>query len=406
VSEHLVDPHQGTLLDVPRDWRPLAEAEDLPSPTPAAQQLIEQFRRHAVAQGWKNDTVYEVSRSLRLLLGWVGIDAPIPERDIRSLPTMVDNTTAQRVLLFLDQHGLVTPDPDRLIDPHQRWIETKIAAMPEQIADELHRWVRVLRGEGRHAHPARSFEVIRNYLFYAYPTLQAWTQRVSSLREITRDDVAAALTGKTGTPAQGLRTGLRSIFRALKQERLVFRDPTKTVSLATVENLPTTLSSDQLRGLLERTEGAMARLTVALVAIHALGVDELRQLGLADLDMARGQLRARRRIVYLDEVTHDLARGWLHERHQLWPDTVNPHLLITASGAYATPPGPIAAATINRIFRQLGLQPSTLRQDRILDEARETADPLYLMRVFGISATTAMKYVYAAHPERRSTLPH
>jgi hypothetical protein len=34
-----------------------------------------------------------------------------------------------------------------------------------------------------------------------------------------------------------------------------------------------------------------------------------------------------------------------------------------------------------------------------------TADPIHLMRVFGISTTTAMKYVYAAHPERRSNLP-
>jgi hypothetical protein len=25
--------------------------------------------------------------------------------------------------------------------------------------------------------------------------------------------------------------------------------------------------------------------------------------------------------------------------------------------------------------------------------------------VFGIAAATAMKYIYAAHPERRSTLP-
>jgi hypothetical protein len=49
--------------------------------------------------------------------------------------------------------------------------------------------------------------------------------------------------------------------------------------------------------------------------------------------------------------------------------------------------------------------PSGLRQDRILDEARHTADPVHLIRVFGISDTTAMKYVYAAHPERRSTLP-
>jgi hypothetical protein len=60
---------------------------------------------------------------------------------------------------------------------------------------------------------------------------------------------------------------------------------------------------------------------------------------------------------------------------------------------------------MNEIFRPLGLSPSKLRQDRILDEARHTADPVLLMRVFGIAAETAMKYIHAAHPERRSTLP-
>jgi hypothetical protein len=39
-----------------------------------------------------------------------------------------------------------------------------------------------------------------------------------------------------------------------------------------------------------------------------------------------------------------------------------------------------------------------LRIDRILDEAHETADPVHLMRVFGIAPDTAMKYVKAAHP--------
>jgi len=32
-------------------------------------------------------------------------------------------------------------------------------------------------------------------------------------------------------------------------------------------------------------------------------------------------------------------------------------------------------------------------------------DPVHLMRVFGISAKTAMTYIQAAHPERRPTLP-
>jgi hypothetical protein len=66
---------------------------------------------------------------------------------------------------------------------------------------------------------------------------------------------------------------------------------------------------------------------------------------------------------------------------------------------------PVSSMVMNEIFKPLGLTPSGLRQDRILDEARHTADPVHLMRVFGISDTTAMKYVYAAHPERRSTLP-
>jgi hypothetical protein len=39
-----------------------------------------------------------------------------------------------------------------------------------------------------------------------------------------------------------------------------------------------------------------------------------------------------------------------------------------------------------------------LRTDRILDEAKHTRDPLHLMRLFGISALTAHKYLRAAHP--------
>jgi hypothetical protein len=57
---------------------------------------------------------------------------------------------------------------------------------------------------------------------------------------------------------------------------------------------------------------------------------------------------------------------------------------------------------MDAIFQKLGLSPSKLRQDRILDEARHTADPVHLMRVFGLTAKPAMHYVQAAHPERRS----
>ncbi len=42
----------------------------------------------------------------------------------------------------------------------------------------------------------------------------------------------------------------------------------------------------------------------------------------------------------------------------------------------------------------------TLRQDRIRDEAFELDDALHLMRLFGISSHTAMRYITAAHLER------
>ncbi|MFK4222945.1 hypothetical protein [Streptomyces sp. NPDC019890] len=40
-----------------------------------------------------------------------------------------------------------------------------------------------------------------------------------------------------------------------------------------------------------------------------------------------------------------------------------------------------------------------------LNEAFETADPLKLMRLFGISEKAAMHYVAAAYPERTAKLP-
>jgi hypothetical protein len=109
--------------------------------------------------------------------------------------------------------------------------------------------------------------------------------------------------------------------------------------------------------------------------------------------------------VYLDDITRALAIGWLRERHRRWPVTANPHLLVSQQTTDMDTCPPVSLMVMNEIFRPLGLTPSGLRQDRILDEARHTADPVHLMRVFGISTKTAMKYVYAAHPERRSALP-
>ncbi|MFJ4623843.1 hypothetical protein [Streptomyces sp. NPDC088812] len=45
------------------------------------------------------------------------------------------------------------------------------------------------------------------------------------------------------------------------------------------------------------------------------------------------------------------------------------------------------------------------RRRATLDEAAETADPLWLIRLVGIAEKTALHYVGTAHPERTAKLP-
>lgn len=49
----------------------------------------------------------------------------------------------------------------------------------------------------------------------------------------------------------------------------------------------------------------------------------------------------------------------------------------------------------------IGISARKLRQDRLLDEARETEDPIRLMRVSGVSNVTATRFLHAAHPDNK-----
>jgi integrase len=106
-------------------------------------------------------------------------------------------------------------------------------------------------------------------------------------------------------------------------------DPTRA------SRLQQPLPSDRLRGLLDQAATTVAKLALALVAIHALRPVEPQRLHLADLDRASGRLNVRRqtagadRIVILDELTLRLAGAWQGERARRWPHTTNPHLLVS-----------------------------------------------------------------------------
>ncbi|MDQ0938631.1 hypothetical protein [Streptomyces sp. V1I1] len=81
------------------------------------------------------------------------------------------------------------------------------------------------------------------------------------------------------------------------------------------------------------------------------------------------------------------------------------HLLVSQQTAMDADHPPVDITMLKRTFREVKLSLSELRQDRILHEARVSGDPLRLMRLFGISDGTAMRYISVAHPEKTARLP-
>ncbi|MFI6449116.1 tyrosine recombinase XerC [Kitasatospora sp. NPDC050543] len=410
LSAHLVDPDQGTLFALDRDWARvgLLSADQLPVLTGQAERLLADFTRASRGQSRLVDPNPHghtaMLRALRIVVAWLGVAAPIRERDLRTLAALDNNISGQRVIWFLAEQGLLEPDPSRHADIHMPAIEAKLRQLPAPMAEELRCWVKVLKGQGRLQHPTQNSQRIRTDLGRALPVLQEWAGRVESLREITPEDFTAALKARQGSQARSVHYVFRSIFRALRQERLIFRDPTRGISLPAVVTLPNPLPSDQLAGLLERARGPLAQLLVALVAVHAVPPSEAAQIRLGDVDLARGRLVLRRgyrrHTVYLDALTVELIGAWLRERRQAWPTSSNPYLLVSSQTALDIAGPPISGFLQSYAFKQVGTTARALWQDRLLFEAQQTADPLHLMRLFGVSDSTAMKYVHAAHPHK------
>ncbi|MGY3677826.1 hypothetical protein [Streptomyces sp. TE33382] len=397
---------QATIFEVERDWRPLAGAL-LPTPLPSVKALLADFARYTTENRW-NPKVHEPSaRVLRVAATWLGADTVFREDELRALNRVIGSRGRIRGLVaFLDQREqLVTSLPRR--NRNEAFVQRTIAALPPRINDELGTWVKVLRGVSRSHHLVTDYATIRRYFAYLATPLADWTTRYTTLRQVTEADVTAAVTEVKGPRAHERAVAVRSLFRALKHAKLVFVDPTRGLRITRQELLPTTLAPDRLAGLLETSSNPATRLVLALVALHAISGTDLRNLVLSDVLLTRRQLLIRRphgrHVIHLDDTTAALLHAWLRYRHQRWPRTFNSHLLVTQQTANATEP--VSADYLYRRFDPAGLTLRAVRADRILDEARETEDPVHLVRVFGISITTAMKYIHTAHPHRGGPIP-
>jgi hypothetical protein len=222
--------------------------------------------------------------------------------------------------------------------------------------------------------------------------VRSWSEQgTTSLAEITPAAVRTAL------PASGpqrvlAEQALRSVFTVLKAQRLIFTDPTRGMTLtATNKNKPLPMDTELIRDAFDSPNPAVA-FAVALVAFHGLTSMQVRILQLTDI--VDGRLTMGDRVIPLADPVRVRLRAWLDHRTRTWPNTANPHLLITRKSApRLTPAG--------RYFPWVGsgISPQALREDRILNEIHASGgDVRRVCDLFGLSVDAALRYLGVVEP--------
>jgi hypothetical protein len=380
-----VSHRQLTLLDPPRDLA-VGHEHTFPEPTDTdlADFLHQAAAEHARTHGWSTTRRKSAQHALRLLLGMQETPgAPILASRVLELERI--GLAAQGVLDVLDSINML--DDDR-VPSILNWYANHVTNLPEPMANEVHTWFEILRTGSStrpRLHP-RSSVTVRLRVRFVLPALRAWTAAGHrSLREITRDEIKAALP-PSGSPRALTGQALRSLFKILKARKIIFADPTARIPLGTVERAqPVPLDLTTLRGALGSTDPARAALA-ALLAFHALRNEQLRALQLTDIRDGR---------LYLPDHTIPLAApvrtrlsAWLDYRAHHWPGTMNSHMFLTRYSAVRTTP--VSNTWINDT---LGMPSDAIRQDRILHEALASGgDVRRLCDMFGLSVHTVQRY--------------
>lgn len=93
------------------------------------------------------------------------------------------------------------------------------------------------------------------------------------------------------------------------------------------------------------------------------------------------------------------------DRRKVWRAGLGHPPLLVSRRTALDPDQPAVTRSTIRDSLPKGVSLDGLRQDRLLNEALVTGDPLKHMRLFGIGEKTAMHYVASAHPEETASLP-
>lgn len=348
-------------------------------------------RRLGEARGWTKWMASDVDRALVILLSQHREGDTVRHSEL-SPALRAHGLSAERTIEVLAQIGIF--DDDR-VPSFKRWLERKLADVAPGIRRDVESWLRLLRDGGPRNQP-RAQQTIWSYLNEIRPALLAWSARYHHLREVTRDDILAVRDGFHGKQRESVIVALRSLFRHCKKAGAIFRDPTARIRVGRQDyKVVQPLKPDEIAKAVTVATTPAVRLILALAAVHAARPKAIRDLLLDDIDLGNRRIAITGHTRPLDELTHRAILDWLDSRRTRWPNTANPHLLITQQTALEA--GPVGQHWVTEAVRRQAATLERLRIDRQLEEAlTHGPDPLHLSVVFGLDEKTAIRYAAAA----------
>ena len=329
------------------------------------------------ARGWRRGLRFAVRRALIIVLSRHQPGDTVRYSEIVPLQQALD-LRAGRTAEVLQEMGVLDDDRRPSFDD---WLERKLDGLAPGIRADAEVWLRTLREGGPRSRP-RDIATAWNHMHYVRPVLLAWSSQYGHLREVTRDDVLAALGELHGARRSNVLVALRSLFAFCKKRKTIFRSPVQGIRVGErTWGIIQPLSQEEAGQAAEAATTPEARLGLVLAAMHAARVKAIREIRLDDVDLGNRRIVIGGRVRPLDDLTHEVLIEWLAYRSARWPSTANPYLLASQRSANGTGPvstGYFAAAALRGKAATL----ERLRAGRQLQEALAFgSDPLHLATI-------------------------
>jgi integrase len=340
------------------------------------------------SRGWRRGLRFAVRRMLIIVLSRHQPGDTVRYSEIISLQ-QARGLRAGRTAEVLQEMGVL--DDDRR-PSFEDWLERKLDGLVPGIRADTEAWLRTLRDGGPRSRP-RAISSAWNHMLYLRPVLLEWSSRYGHLREVTRDDIQAALGELHGSRRSNVLVALRSLFAFCKKQKTIFRSPVRGIRVGErTWGIIQPLSQDEVDQAADAAATPEARLLLVLAAMHAARVKAIREIRLDDVDPGNRRIVIGGRARPLDDLTRQVLLEWLAHRGARWPSTANPHLLVNQHSANGT--GPVSTSYFAKTaLRGKAATLESLRVDRQLQEALAFGpDPLHLASMFGLDPKTAIRY--------------